>query len=226
LAVLALVGVTALAVGSKQNVVISSDGRQAIATKAPSAVYADSSDSDAALTTIAGNLSRYPFGTFFCCYGNTIAGISSPLGFEVWLAIPFTPSANATVTKVKTSVGYITNSDVVFNLSLNNDSGGLPGTAIKTFHASASNAFGSCCALVTGSSTGIPVTAGTQYWVVVSTSDKKHGGFFGAWAFNSTDMRNEAIASYCNSTGTQCGSNNGKWVGFQSLRPAFGVLGH
>jgi len=227
LAVLALVGVTALALGSKQNVVISSDGRQAIATKAPSVVAPANFDSDAGLKTIAGNLSTYPFGTFFCCYGNTIAGPSSALGFEVWLAMPFTPSASGTVNKVKVSVGNIINTDVNFNLSVNNDSSGLPGTAIKTFAATAPNSFGSCCALVTGSSSaGIPVTGGTQYWVVVSTNDKKHPTFFGAWAFNSTDMRSHPAASYCNSTGTQCGSNNGKWVGFQSILPAFGVLGH
>lgn len=228
LAVLALVGVAALALGSKQNVVISSDGRQAIATKGPSMITTAQSDSDAKLKTIAGNVSTYPFGRFFCCYGNTIAGSSSQLGFEVWIAIPFTPAADGAVHKVEASVGYIINTDTNFRLSVNNDDGtGLPGKAIKTFNASATNSFGSCCSLVTGSSSaGIPVKGGTQYWVVVSTNDKKHGSFFGAWAFNSTDMRPHPMASWCSSTGGQCGSGNNMWVGFQSLQPAYAVLGN
>ena len=180
-----------------------------------------------ALKTIEGNISTYPFGRFFCCYGNTIAGSSSQLGFEVWIAIPFTPKANAFVHQLKASVGYIINTDTHFNLSLNRDNAGLPGRVIKNFGVSATNSFGSCCKLVTANSTaGIPVSRGTQYWVVVSTNDKKHGTFFGAWAFNSTDMRNFPMASWCSSTGGQCGSNNNMWVGFQSLRPAFGVLGN
>jgi len=225
LAVMTLIGVAALALGSKRDIVTSSDGRQAIATKAPSIITPRDVDSDAALKTIAGNLSTYPFGTFFCCYGNTITGISSGLGFEVWLAIPFTPAADATVNKLETSVGFI-EGDKNFVLSLNNDASGVPGKAIKSFQVIAGNQFGSCCTLVTAhDAAGIPVKAGTQYWVVVSTNDKKHPTFFGAWAFNSTDMRSHPAASWCKTTGTQCGSNNGKWVAIQDLLPAFGVLG-
>lgn len=226
LTALTLIGVTALALGSHRDIVTSADGRQAIATKAPSVITPRDVNSDAALKTIAGNLSDYPFGTFFCCYGNTIAGISSALGFEVWLAIPFTPAADATVNKLETSVGYIESADTKFDLSLYTDASGVPGKSIKTFLATAGTTFGSCCTLVTAhDAAGIPVKAGTQYWVVVSTNDKKHPTFFGAWAFNSTDMRSHPAASWCKTTGSQCGSNNGKWVAIQDLLPAFGVLG-
>ena len=226
LAVLVLVGVAALALGSKQNVVISRDGRQAIATKGPSMITAVDSDSDAKLKTIAGNISIYPFGRYFCCFGNTIAGTGSQLGFEVWIGIPFTPSANSTVHKVKASVGWIVNTDTHFNLSIYSDSNGLPGKAIKTFPVSATSQFGACCTFATGNSAaGVPVSAGTQYWVVASTNDKKHGTFFGAWAFNSTDMRTHPLASWCSSTGGQCGSGNNMWSAGQGILPSFGVLG-
>jgi hemolysin-activating ACP:hemolysin acyltransferase len=80
--------------------------------------------------------------------------------------------------------------------------------------------------LIANDAAGIPVTSGTQYWVVVKTNDTKHPTFFGAWAFNSTDMRGHTIASWCNSTGGQCGSNNGKWVLFTgALQPAYAVKG-
>ena len=98
LIVLTLAGVAALAVGPKRNIVTSADGRMAIATKAPS-VVTPAVREDAGLTTIAGNLSDFPFGIFFCCYGNTITGSGSSLGFELWEAIPFTPSSNISVKK-------------------------------------------------------------------------------------------------------------------------------
>ena len=106
LAVLALIGVTALALGTKQNFITTNNGRMAIATKGPSAVTPRDINSNAGLKTIAGNLSTYPFGTFFCCFGNTIAQEgSNGFPFTTWVAIPFTPTANATVTRIEASVG-------------------------------------------------------------------------------------------------------------------------
>jgi hypothetical protein len=72
LVVLALIGVTALALGTKSNFITTNNGRLAIATKGPSAVTPRDINRDAGLKTIAGNLSTYPFGTFFCCFGNTL----------------------------------------------------------------------------------------------------------------------------------------------------------
>src|SRR6202789_3504959 len=87
LAVLALIGVTALALGSKSKFVTSSDGRLAIATKGPSFVTPRNPKSDAGLKTIAGNLSTYPYGTYFCCFGNTIAQEgSNGFPFTTWVA--------------------------------------------------------------------------------------------------------------------------------------------
>jgi hypothetical protein len=227
LTAMALVGVTALALGSRHDIVTSSDGRQATAMKGPSIITPREVESGAPLATIAGNLSDFPFGVFFCCFGNTVAGPTSSLGFEVWAAVPFTPSANMSVTKLQASVGYIISSDTKFILSLYNDASGLPGTPIKSFHATAGAAFGACCTLVTAhDAAGIPVTGGTQYWLVAKTNDKKDPTFFGAWAFNSTDMRTHPLAFYCKTTGSQCGSNNGIWVAGQGLVPGFGVFGH
>lgn len=227
LALVMLASMTAVA-DDDTGITLTRDGRLAIATKAPSTVMT------AQVTppwnqTIAGNLSDYPFGTFFCCFGNTIAGINSALGFEVWVAIPFTPAANMRVHRVEASVGWIVSSDTNFLLGVYNDASGVPGKPIKNFKAVAANQYGSCCTLVTeNSSLGIPVTAGKQYWLVVSTDDKNHGTFFGAWAFNSTDMRSHPIASWCKTTGSQCGANNGKWVAGMSgdPLPAYTVIGH
>jgi hypothetical protein len=223
MAVLTLVGVTALALGARQNVFTSNDGRMAIATNPPEVIVPAVRESK--LTTIAGNLSDFPFGTFFCCYGNTIAEGGSNFPFQTWVAIAFTPKANATVTKIEASVGTFGGSSG-FELSINNDSSGLPGTAIKSFHIKTPPQYGACCTLDVGNSkAGIPVTAGTQYWIVSSTSSKDTD-FLGGWAFNSTDMRPYSAASWCMGSSTYCGSNSGKWVGFNGLLPAFAVLGH
>lgn len=224
LSLVTLVSMTAVA-ADDTGITLTRDGRLAIAMKAPTTVTPAPVNPPA---TISGNLSDFPFGTFFCCFGNTIAGINSALGFEVWVAIPFTPAANMKVHQVEASVGWIVNSETSFLLGVYNDASGVPGTPLKNFKAVAANQYGACCTLVTEKSkAGISVTGGTQYWLVVSTDDKNHGTFFGAWAFNSTDMRTHPIASWCKTTGSQCGSNNGKWVAGQSgdPLPAYAVIG-
>jgi hypothetical protein len=228
LAVLALIGVTALALGTKSNFITSSDGRLAIATKGPSAVTPRDISRDAGLKTIAGNLSTYPFGTFFCCFGNTIAQEgSNGFPFTTWVAIPFTPSANVTVTRIEASVGTFGNPSE-FELSLREDNAGVPGKPIKSFHIVNPPTYGACCTLDVGNDkAGIPLTSGTQYWIAATTTTKDV--FEGGWAFNSTDMRSHAIASYCKGPSTYCGTtNNGKWVAGQSgdPLPAYAVLGN
>jgi len=224
LALVILASLTAIA-ADDTGVTLTRDGRLAIATKAPTTAAPAHINPPA---TISGNLSDFPFGTFFCCFGNTIAGINSALGFEVWVAIPFTPAKTMRVHQVEASVGWIVNTDTNFLLGVFKDASGVPGAPIKNFKAVAANQYGSCCTLVTEKSkAGISVTGGTQYWLVVNTDDKNHGTFFGAWAFNSTDMRSHPIASWCNSTGSQCGSSNGKWVAGMSgdPLPAYSVTG-
>jgi hypothetical protein len=223
LAVLALIGVSALALRSKSEFVTSSDGRMAIATHPPQ--FTTAAVEEPTLTTIAGNLSKYQFGTFFCCYGNTIAEGGANFPFQTWVAIAFTPSANATVNRVKASVGTFGGTSG-FELSLANDNNGVPGTVIKKFHIANPPTYGACCTLDVGhDKAGIPVTAGTQYWVVASTT-AKDTEFLGGWAFNSTDMRSHLAASWCQGSTTYCGSNSGVWVPFNGLLPGFAVLGN
>jgi hypothetical protein len=226
--VLALVGVAALAAaGTKKGYVISDDGRTVTATKMPQ--FVTPAVRDTGLKTIAGNLSDYPFGTFFCCFGNTISGGGSDfLSTQFWVAIPFTPTADATVTRVEVSVGTFGGSDAgAFRIQLLADNNNSPGTAIKSFIISSEPNYGACCTLDVGKdAAGIPVTKGTQYWIAVTTS-KKQTAFAGGWAFNSTDMRSHEIASWCSPTDTYC-SDGGVWHVGQSgdPLPAYAVLGN
>ena len=109
LTALTLVALAALAVSSKSNYSFSPDWRTVTATKTPS--FITPTNHDATLKTIAGNLSTYPFGVFFCCFGNTIAAGPPNFPFQYWVAIPFTPTADATVTRVEVSVGTFGGAD-------------------------------------------------------------------------------------------------------------------
>ena len=218
LAVLALIAISALALGNKNGIVTTNDGRQVIATKGPSKITPGDLNSDAGLTRIAGNLSYYPFGTYFCCYGDTIAGPNAGFGHTYWAAMGFTPSANATVTKIRASVGFVTGVNQVV-LGIYSDSNGIPGKPL--FSAETKRAlgnFGDCCVLaVVNDSAGLSVKAGTPYWVVVST-DTKSATTFAAWAFNTTDMRQTVhpVAGYA----------DGTWNAGTGLQAGFSVLGN
>jgi hypothetical protein len=180
---------------------------------------------DATLITIAGNFSRYPDATYFSVFGNTIAqgGVNFP--FQVWEAMPFTPTANANVTKLQVSAGRQGSGTAGFELSLYNDANGLPGTPIATAHVSNLPIYGECCAVAeVDDPAGVPVAAGTQYWVVVSTTSEDPDIY--AWAFNSSNMTATLAAEWCQGTSTYCGANSGKWTAYQYVQLGFNVLGH
>ena len=54
------------------------------------------------------------------------------------------------------------------NVGLYSDNAGVVGTLLATGHASTIPVFGTCCQLVTVNIKSTAVTAGTQYWIVVT----------------------------------------------------------
>jgi len=217
LGVLALIGVSALALGNRNGIVTTSDGRHVIATKGPSKITPNDPNSDSGLTRIAGNLNYFfPYGTYFCCYGNTIAGPNAGFGHTYWAAMGFTPAADATVNKIRASVGFVTGVNQIV-LGLYADSNGIPGKPLfKAETSRALGTFGDCCVLaVVNDTAGVSVRAGTPYWVVVST-DSKSATTFAAWAFNSTDMRQNVnrVSYYV----------DGTWNSGTSLQAGYSVL--
>ena len=202
-------------------------GDREVIVKHPSTVITPAARRDPSLTTIAGTLSDYPYGVYFCCYTYYITGLTNLLNVvpEYWQAVPFTPAANMTVKEVEASVVWAEGTNAVV-MTLNQDSGGLPGKAIHTWNVKNLPTIGTCCQLATGkSATGIAVTKGTQYWLVVKTNSNDTN-IFAAWALNSTDMRSHPFASYCNdSKQGNCGSNSGKWYAVSGILPGYAVLG-
>jgi hypothetical protein len=213
----------ALGASGENEFVFSQDGRFVRAAKMATQIV-PAPQEDANLKTIAGNFSTYPNATYFSVWGNTIAQGGSNFPFQAWEAIAFTPKVNATVTKIETSAGRQGGGTAGFELGLWSDANGVPGKPIKSFHASKLPAYGQCCAVsVANDKAGIPVTAGTQYWVVVSTTPSDVDIY--AWAFNSTDMRAKLSAFWCKGSTTYCGQNSGKWIAYNYVQLGFAVLG-
>ncbi|HWY54583.1 MAG TPA: choice-of-anchor R domain-containing protein [Terriglobales bacterium] len=172
---------------------------------------------DSALVTIFSNLAAvYPKGEYWCCSGYNVMG---PAQGEQWMAAAFIPSANHTVTRIQVAVGFSQGKTNGVVVSLNRDNNGVPGNALKTWNASGLPRFGTCCGLVVKSDdSGIPVSAGTQYWVVLSTNNKE-SDTVDAWNVIDTNQVDAAtIATFP--------GNNHSWNAFQSTPGlAFAVKG-
>lgn len=130
---------------------------------------------------------KYPLGLYFCCSGATVAGPASALGSQNWTAMQFTPAANATVSEIDVAIQLIEGTNLV-DFGLYTDKGGVPGKLLKQFKAKGFAGTGSCCGLAVGKdSKGIAVSAGTPYWVAI-TSDTKGADVFANWPFNTSDQ--------------------------------------
>ena len=154
----------------------------------PSKIHTPSQTHNAALKTIFSNLG--PSGnTYYDGDGWLVAGPDSELGESQFIALPFTPAKNATVTQIQVAVGYDGAGANQFILSLNNSSSGSVGTVIEQKTIKNAPTFGTCCTLVVWKlKTAQAVTAGTLYFVVAQTAASGTGDdFYGAWAFSVND---------------------------------------
>ena len=134
--------------------------------------------------------------------------------FPEWVANGFTPTANHTVTQIQVGVTWVEGPNSVI-LSLNEDNGGKPGKALYTTQFTNLPTFSTCCTLQTATlTTGVPVTQGTQYWVVLRTKATNQGTW-NVWNNNFKDLQ----GAFSNSLG-----NGWFQQSYQELG-AFAVLG-
>jgi len=141
--------------------------------------------------------------------GWNVAGPNSILGESQWIAMPFTPAANSTVTQIKIAVEYGNSGTNGFTLSLN-----CPITVpLKTWEVKNLPTFGTCCTLDVAKGK-IKVKKGKQCWVVAQT-DSTNGDAFDFWDYTWND-----------STGPYAYNiNNGGWTPTNGPLSAFGVFG-
>jgi len=224
-ALLLLAGVTAVGVAQNDGSARSNGatiwGKHARMTivAEPATTHTTTQLKDSGLVTIFSNLAaKYPKGQYWCCTGYNVMGPSSGIG-EQWMAAAFTPAVDHTVTRIEVAVGYSQQGTNGVVLSLNRDNNGVPGKALKTWNASGLPRFGDCCALVVKSdSAGIPVSAGKQYWVVLSTNSNEKDTVDGWNVIDSNQVDPATVATFP-------GTNN-QWNAFQTTPGlAFAVKG-
>jgi hypothetical protein len=131
-----------------------------------------------------------------------INGPGSVNGFQA-IADPFTPGSSYSLTQIDAALDYYDGTNSV-TLSLNADSGGLPGAVLESWVITGLPAAATTSTLV---QTVTPVSslllnAGTQYWIVVTAAGSTDAGWNenslglfgnyahessqgGGWAFNS-----------------------------------------
>jgi len=173
-------------------------GKHAQMTIVPHAILPFSrmrSDASGLVTIFSNLASKYPKGEYWCCSGYNVMGSNSGVG-EQWIAAAFTPDADHTVTKIQVGAGWSDGTNGIV-ISLNKDNNGMPGKALKTWNVSGLPFFGTCCAVLEVSSrTGIPISGGQQYWVMLSTNANEIDTV-DAWNESDADQVDQAtVASY------------------------------
>ena len=209
---LALLAASLTAVAAGQNYTTTDDGRHIIATRA-SGVGVPAIRRDGKLKTVFSNLSDYKYGTYFCCVLLSVSGPNSGYG-RYWDAVPFTPNANVKLTKVEAGVSHFagTNSVAIW---LASDAASYPGDRLAgPVDVGNLPDGGSCCSLAIAKFKDVPLTKGTQYWIVVGT-DKNSKDSADGWNTNITDMRIDSFAFYYLDG----------WRREQYILPAIGIFG-
>jgi hypothetical protein len=215
LSILTIAAVTLLAASSGDGGVISFRGKPSWAMAAtPSTVLRPVDPNPENLFTIFSNLGRGR-KRYTDNVGLDVAGPDSGVT-EEWIAMPFTPTSDAEVTQISVAVQHISGSPNSFVLSLNQDSGGLPGKVIHRWLVKHLPHFGTCCTLdVVRTAQGLKVRKGTQYWVVAETNSSER------------KTRDEWDYAYAGIEGIYAiNNNNGQgWYQDTAFTSAFGVFG-
>jgi hypothetical protein len=119
---------------------------------------------------------KYPKSPYYAPDGLTISGPNTITG-AIETAVAFTPAATASVSEIDAAVGNIDGTNGVV-ISIYSDASNAPGASLGDFSVSNLPVFGSCCELAMATvKKGLKLTAGTQYWLVFSTSSKQTDAF-------------------------------------------------
>lgn len=146
--------------------------------------------------------------------GFGILGTNTGQPFPEMVANGFRPKANHLVTEIQVGATHFQGTNALV-VSLNQDSNGVPGKALHTWHFTNLPAVWSCCTLQTGKyAKGIKVQKGKMYWVVLRP-EKMFQDTWDIWADN---IRGTQGRTFANNIGS------GWNVSYQVLS-ALGVFG-
>jgi len=166
----------------------------------------------APLKVIFSNLGPTPTNAYDDTNGFFVSGSTGSFGHSQWVAVPFIPKVNATVTQIRVAVGYYFYGTKQIIVGLYSDNSDTVGTALATATATSIPDFGTCCRLVTVNIAPTVLTAGTQYWVAITSDEANAPDFTGIWA-QSNLAKGATNAS------------NGGWYTFTDTWSAFAVGG-
>jgi hypothetical protein len=219
--VVLLVGVMTVGWGAvaQNNGAVTSKDKKMTMVPAVAGAHTPYVDDNVGSTVIFSNLAtEYPNGLYWCCQGATVSGPYSPGFVEWWHAAAFTPSADATATKVTVSIGYLAGAGSII-LSLNADNGGIPGTVLEQWTLGDLGQSGTCCSVQSKKVSGIALTAGQQYWIVATT--KPHSSVWAAWNVADSDQ----VDNFLNA-GLTNQQGNPVWESYMTnINVAFAVYG-
>jgi hypothetical protein len=131
--------------------------------------------------------------------GWTIANPGSEAGSLQWFAYAITPKADGSITQIIEAIGYVTGFEGV-TIALLADDNGSPGKVIQQKLVTKLETFGDCCTVaVDAIKAGIPVKAGTTYWVAATLPSKKEATTWDAWNFSTSNTGSGPAAYYTSS---------------------------
>jgi hypothetical protein len=169
------------------------------------------------MPVIVSNIAtKYPKSPYYAPDGLTISGPNTITG-TIETAVAFTPAASATVSEIDAAVGNINGTNGVL-VSIYSDASNSPGSSLGDFSVSDLPVFGSCCELATAKlKKGLKLTAGTQYWLVFSTSSKQTDAFDAV-----SPQEIDQLDTY-----TEAGNFGKGWLTTytSSVAPAFAIYG-
>jgi len=128
-----------------------------------------------------------PSGSVYnCCSGWTVSG-TGYIGTSFTSANEFQVTTGGSVSEIDIAVGLVVGPDS-FYVDVDADNGGKPGSVLASFTGLNSNGnnFGSCCVYtsITGIS-GLNLSTGTNYWLVVGPSSTT-AQTWEAWNFSNS----------------------------------------
>lgn len=129
------------------------------------------------------------------------------------IAMPFTPKVDVTLSEIRVPVVHPKfNGQDGFTLSVNEDSGGLPGDPVDTWVFKKDDILLDCGFDLARPKKGIPLMKGMQYWLVASAS----GDQYSVWMFTEPGMFGPLAYD----------ANNNGWQPYKGELGAFEVLGN
>ncbi|MGH6888804.1 MAG: hypothetical protein ACREHF_06365 [Rhizomicrobium sp.] len=153
---------------------------------------------------------------YFCCYGSTISGPSSFFGEAYGVAEQFIAPNSGSITKLAAGVGYVSgNKSVTLTLYADNGSNG-PGAQLAQGTGTSDTEYGFCCGVTEAKISSTKLTAGTPYWVAITTT----GANFEAAGFQDQNEVNNYVYVASTSNG---GSTWGTSTSETEYDPSIGV---